>query len=458
MKKVLFCFCACLAFVFSSCGNKGALEDLLKTVPKTTKFAMVIDLTTINEKLNAEDGKSLQGLISSSFGSQMDPQAKAILSDESSINFNAPAVVFEFNEQPVVSFYVKNETDFIKFSGEQGETLTKKDGIYVNSAEDLYLKDGQVWVARLSPSIVKNFSNLKKDNSFMSLKIADKMLDAGADVATGINISELGSIYDREAAQFVAALNLLFDDPQYAIATADFEKGKMMATLDVLNGKGDPSACAIHPANIDIASLSEFQAKGEVFGAIGIDTEFMQQVVSKIQAIGAPPAITTLLNTLEGNIVFSFDVSSYVNYMNNLYSYYDSYDSSTPSMPSFAVQFTFKSPGDAHQAVSLFSNDIPTGFNLQTNGNKVTLSCGNPMGVPITAVADYFKNASMGVAFTSQSMSNPKMQMLKDFITGGYLVWKNNGKGLSLELKLDTKKDQNSLITFFKLGSLAATM
>lgn len=500
MKKILFYTFAVMAVMLASCGGNKGLESVLETVPKDTKGLAIADLNNINEKLKSEGEVTLQDLLMRSFGSEMNRVGKALLGEDSPIDFNAPAIFFESNEEPVFTFFVKGEKDFINFLEEEADMkLKERDGMYVDSDKVVFLSGNQAWVCpsgNLKVSDIRKFKELKKEKSFMSLKVAPKLLEGESDIMTYVNLSELGMIRDMEVSQAVSMLNLVFDDPKYAVSRMNFDTGKFVADLNVFNTKGEPAECAMHPAKIDLPSLNSFPGKGDVFGAIGIDSRLMGQITSKMQAF-APKEALDAINNIDGNIVFSLDISSAIEYNNRRYSYYDDYDydygygeeiisfegdsvmyaveaidetigdledivltrTKKYDGPKFAVQVSYKNAADAGKVASQFQDLIKSeGYTMEVLGNKIYIAGGSPSGVSISTVSNEFEGASAGIAFVMEKISDPKVQMLSDYIKGAFLVWKGDNNDLSLQFTIDTKEGVNSLVTFMKLGSVASKM
>lgn len=458
MKKTIFCLFAAVAVILSSCGgNKSAIEKILKTVPKSSQGVFVADLPGINDKLKSDGHENIQQLLLNNLGSKMDPEAKSLLNEDSPIDFESPAVGFEFNNQLVFSFYVTSQDamkDYMK--SKRNKTFSEQNGVLVCSDGFTYMKDNQVWTAnRLSASEVKTFANLSKDKSFLANAASSKLLEDDSDVAVCLSIGGLG--YDSETAQAVAALNLFFDDPTYAVGSLNFEKGKVVGSFDVLNSKGQIATCAVHPAEINVSALKSFPGRGDMFVALGINSELMQQITSKIQNMGIPANVLSALDAIDGNVVMSLDLSSVLAYQMSSYNYY-SEDMQSPSMPQFMVQIPFKSAENAQSIQNMLNMMGASGPDIAVIGNALTISSGVPNGAQISEVADDFKGACAGVAIVTQYISNPQVKLVSQLIKGADIMWKNSSKGLSIDFTIDTKEGENSLATFVKLSALGYNM
>lgn len=461
MKKFIFCLFAAVAVILSSCGgNKSAIEKILKTVPKSSQGVFVTDLPGVNDKLKSDGYESLQQLLLNNMGSNMDAEAKSLLNEDSPIDFNSPGVGFEFNDQMVVSFYVTSQEAMKNYmKNKQNATFSEQNGVLVCSDGFTFMKDNQVWVCnRLSASEVKTFANLDKDKSFLSNPASAKLLEEDSDIAACLSIGGLS--YDSESAQAVAALNLFFDDPTYVVGSVNFEKGKAVGSLEVLNSKGQIASCAVHPAEINVSALKEFPGKGDFFLVLGIDSQLMKQITSKIQNMGIPANVLSALDGIDGNVVMSVDVSSFLAYnqMDSYGYYFEDVESPSVPSPQFMIQVPFKSAEDAQSIQNMLNMIGSAGLNLFVSGNSLTVSSGVPEGAPISEVADDFKGACAGIAILTKYISDPKVQLVNQLVKGADIMWRNSSKGLSIDFTIDTKEGENSLVTFVKLSALGSNM
>lgn len=442
----MFCLFAAMALVLTSCGG-SSVDKILNTVPKDSEATIAFDLKSINSKVSA-DGENLADLIKSAFGDQMDSTAKFFLGEDSPLDFDSPVVLFAFKNGPVLTFYVKDAASFRSaMEKECNLSMLESKGIWASSGRpQVFMADKQVWMrlegSNLEVSDISRFADLSKDKSILALDAADKVFSDGGDISMLVNLSSVG-LYDRDFAQFMAALQLAFDNPSYIGANVSFEKSKALAEATILDSKGKVSKMSVDLGKIDIGKLKKFGGSGNLFGAIAIDPDNLKQAVGQAGAMGMPPAVSRILESLSGNIAFAGDALSFSGY---------------GVSPQFTVSVGFKNESAAGSCLSFLNSDLPSGVSLRTDGKDLIATSGQPSGVSIKEVADDFSGASFGMAVVTSAFSDPKISMISKFIPGAYFVVKPKSGGLQLELVVKTEEGKNSLTTFFKLAKLASTM
>lgn len=505
MKKILFCLCGVMAMVLASCGGKGtSLEDMLQTIPKDSKGFAVLNLKSLNDKLKADNAdQSLQSLINGAVGNQMPKELKNFLGEDSPVDFEGPMVVFETNQNPVISFYVKDEKDFRDMLEKEFDIkLKKNDGIYEGREEDTYIyqKDKQVWICPgtdLSAKDIKKLYDQKEDDSVLSYPAIGKVMESDADMIGMANLAELKSMrVNRDFSQMMAGLNLVFDDPDILLVSANFDNGKATSTVGIYTAKGEPSKFAFQPAQINMQSLQSFPGKGDVFAAIGIDSQFMNTILSKIDSFIYDREQKAILASLQGNIVFSMDLSAILNGEFGLagprydYAYdYDEWDDTPlavdsmkmayadtvaaddifaepyPSTrdyngPAFTVQAGFKSPSDAQRAANYINGQMNSTAQTSVNveGSNLIISAGTQSGASIGKVASLFNGAYGGMVSLTENIKMPQVQMVSDLVKSFSIMLKPEGNGITINTQVETKEGQNALVTFFRLGAMAASL
>ena len=442
MKKLVFGLFAALMVMMSSCGGSKEVQKILTTIPRDTKAAIVVDFAKINEKLDKEGSGSLQELIISAFGNEMDAEARYFLGDESPIDFNSSAVFFEFNEEGVYTFYVKDPKVFRDALVEKCDmSLIEKDGVWCDEDNKIFQLDNQVWVAisryTLSASDVKDLASLSDSKSIMDLEAAKKMVDRNGDISFLGNLNAIGSS-NREFAQMMMGLNMSFDDPAYVEADINFEEGKVVGSATILNSKGKIAKCAVSPSKIDMGELKSFSGRGNAFLAFNVNASMMDQALSKVRNMGIPEMVTDILGSLDGEIVISGDIATIGS-----------------SVPSIDAMVTFDNASNASKYASMANAILPEGISLRADGRKMFLSIGNASGAGIESVADKFNGSAGGFAILLDQIPDPKVSVVSEFISAASIISKPAGDGVEMELNIDTKPGQNSLVTILKFAGMA---
>lgn len=443
MKKTILWMLALVMIAMASC-SKDSDSEILKTVPQNAGMVYLVNLPAINEKLKADGEAPISELLEATFGHQMEKEMKFFLGEDSPVDLDASMVFFFIDRNPVFSLYVKDEKGFRSALEDQmGITLKETNGVWSAPNGVIYQIGNQVWFtggySDITDVEIKKFSTLDKEKSILNLDAAKNLADKGSDVCMILNVNRLSSI-DRDFANSAMALNMAFDDPNYITAFVNFDKGEVNGELTVLDSKGKPSALAFKPAKINVSKLKNYTGQGNVFVAMGIDPKVMSALLSKLQGFGLPSEVTSILGTLDGNIVISFDATTLQN------SYGD---------PSMDMLFTFDSADNASRFAGQMASQAGSNVTYNIQGNEVLFSTGQIASFHIGNLASRFDGATLGIVANFENMGGLSSVAVSNFIKNASLMCHNDGEGIKIELKAETLKDKNSLATLIRLAGIA---
>lgn len=468
MKKSLFFLLAAIVALLPSCskngGYDGSLEEVFRQIPKDSKMVVVINYKAIHDILTSSKDYTLQELVEDAMGRKEAEKVLAFIGEDSPIDSEAPTVLFEKDDTAVLTFFVTDEKKTAKlFDDELDLSLKEKNGYWSDEDDRCFMMDNQVWFvlnyrSDFTANEIKKMKDQDVEKSFASLDVAKRLSESKSAYAAIVNLDEMGEM-DRDIAQFMLAMNAVFDDPQYIEAYMDFKEGEIKCNASVLNRKCQPATCAIHPVKISQEDLKGFAGKGSFFGAIGLDPNIVNQIINKLQSFSGSfsgdrdfdEQIKSIARTIDGTVVVSCDFSpTKTKTYNEEWDYYETND------PTYTVMVPFKSASDASEAyawLSHFFNSEYEVFYIKAAENKLYIS--NAMtsdGASVSSVADMFNDACVGIAALNQGIA--EFEMFAKYIRAGSLVWKTKDKGLSLELTIEMKEGQNALITICEVAKM----
>lgn len=441
MKNIAISIFSAFLFILCSCSSKEA-SDLFKSVPKDSAFLAVVNVESISKKMESTNADFWQTISGVTQGKKL-PKEINVLSDKNSgIDYSMPILIFDRKGTSVLTFMIKDESAFKECLKKEGIKLSSKDGIDTNSEHTVFISDKQGWFASDYPELsiddIKLFKALDEESSMLSLQSVGELMEGKEDLACIISFVFLME-NDLMASKSSLMLNMLFDTPRYIEAKFNFNTGNLEGVFSVLNDKGATSSCSIKPAKINIAALKEFQAKGEVFFAIGTDSQLMEMIASQLRNFPVlPPEALDALKNIDGNIVFATSAE-----------HYEDRD------PNVSMQITFNSPLAAENGRELVDDILGGTEDLQVSvaGKSLSFSAGAPSeGSSIGSVAAQFDGASLGTVALPSFLEKTVDPSVASVIKGFSLMGKVDGDNLQFHLTLNTTPGQNSLVALSKLN------
>lgn len=443
MKKLLFLLVAVLTVSLASCSSDDT-DKMLKTVPKDTKVLVIVNTKQLTEKLG-KDGKEVleetfEKAIKGSRGEARDLM-EFLTSEDSQIDFSQPIIFFENNNSLMITLMVKNEKKFREGLDKEGgrKLIDKKDGYWATSDGNTFMHKKQVWFTSTYPEVtvkdIKKLVELKEGKTAADIEYVAEVLEKSNDVSMLINLS---SVYENAGREARIVANMIMDDPAYISGSLNFEESKVAIEAMVLDSKFKPAKLGFKLSEINTSALKNFQGKGNMFGAVGLSSATMNQVVDQINSITTLPyEFNSLLRNIDGNLAAS--------------AYMPSYDSNGPS--SWAVMISFRDAASAQQAADLLSEadlDFGNYGNVFAQGNQVYIMTANQQGSTIDSSLKNLEGAYAAGYFNASGLSSAKAQGIEKLLSGLNLKLVPDGDGLKVQFYVDTKGDQNALITILE--------
>lgn len=280
-----------LGVCLDSCSGNKDKKKLFETIPASTSGVMIVNLNEAMNQLEikAEDGEvsycsELSEVLSMADISKKDMKVidKVVAGVAMTMK---TAVVFEYDEEPWVSFFVDDQDDFIKMLEEETDaSFDKEDGGYM-VWKDIAIKDDQVWITeKLDTETISKFLDLEDEDKFSNKyeKITEEL--CADDLFSGyfVDFKLVNTIAkragDSDIAQFNVGLGILFDDAKYLYCTNKLNASGTSGEMRILNSKLEAAKFNLPMATIDAQSLSMLNNEAPVIAAVAIDKELIQQI------------------------------------------------------------------------------------------------------------------------------------------------------------------------------------
>ena len=438
--KRLFSILGVIMLLLTSCGG-GGRDALLSTIPSDTRFCVVIDLNRMSSKLDEQAKATLKDFVDKAAANGK--RGADLFGDDSQVDFSVPMILFEYHNSTLLTFRIKNEDKFRKSVEENDGVSFSNTGAILASDDDKIFIDGkQVWISLAYPNPeaadIAVLSQLKKDDSVLGLECASQ-LGSDDDISGLVNIDK--SLQDSWNRSYRMALNMAFDDPAFLVWHTDFKKDKMESEITVVNYKGKPAPFALKTSKINTDKLSKFTGRGNLFGAISLDSDLVRNLIKQIRGFTSlAPDQEEMLMSLDGNVAFS----AYLNDVNSSPEY-------------LTLMLTFKNKDAARKAADLMTDNFgnPEDMKIFTDDNRLYMMTAAQKGEQISSVISDFKNANIAIAITPEFGTAFNGSANQNF-DGASLRLTDNGDGVKILIDLKSKGDSNSLSSLIKtlLGNL----
>lgn len=440
MKKLNFILFGLLVCLLASCGGGNPAERLLGGVPKDSKYIMVIRAQELAAKAAADPEAALQ-LTQLMDSAGFDARTKYFLSQEFIEALSSPIVIFENDYAYISTFYVADPKAFrAGFEQAAGQEFTEGDGLLSLADNTAFMKGDQVWLTGSYPAVkadeILSLLALKGGESASGIDYVASMIREDDDVSLVANTDLLGSRFSTSYPQFV--INMLFDDATYIAATVDFEEGQVESALQVLNGKFKPAKRSVNLSQIDTGRLSSFPGRGNFFLATAVDSKLMGKLVETLKkTFNLPSDIRNMMKDIEGNVVFSANTLPVLG----------------PG-EQYALMFSFNSEEAAGKCVAELNplvSRFGAGASITVEGRDVCIKTDAQQGRQISAVAEDFRGATLGMAFISPEPAPGEALNPGRLFRGFQLTMKDADKSARIDIEVKTEEGTNSLASFIKL-------
>lgn len=443
MKNLLFTF-FCLALMALGSCSKPSSEELLKTVPATTRFLAVVNQEKLSASLNSKESlslvaSSLDRITSQRGGASGPSKWTAILDGESGIDTECRIVVFEYKNATLFTFMVKDAGKFRDhLASKAGTALVENKGVWCDGGNTVFMKGNQAWITSGYPTLhstdILLLCSLKDSESILTLSTVAEMADSDNDIDYICNLAEM-SKWDMINPQTALAYNLAFEDVVYASGFMNFLQAHAEGEMNLLNSQGQPARRALSLSKINMNAINSFNGKGNVFFATSLDPKVVGMVVDQLKNMPfMPEEYITTLQQIDGTIVFSTNLNEIAN-----------------NTPDFSMAISFGSPEAAQQnleTVKSFLPSISPEATATAEANMIMLKSGQQEGSSISSFKKEFEGSNLTLVYLPSS--SPDEKPVADNIKQLTLRETDNGESAKFTIRIDTK-GQNSLNALLRL-------
>lgn len=378
MKKSLFLL-GLLTLLLASCRGVDT-ADLLGSVPKDTKYFIILNTKKLGPQLDSRD---LEELLGRGFNEKW----SFLTSDGSGVDFTAPVVAFEYNRALITSLCLKDEKAFIGGIEEAtASRFSEEAGVRVCASNTVFVKDGRAWITAEYPEVtaadIAMLLQLKEAESVLAIEAAAKLADSKKGMVSFINLDKTFTGFGSSNPRLY--LNMIFDDLSYITAATDFDGNEAQCEVRFLNYKSEPSPLAFKAPALKSSAIEAFPGRGNLFAALGVTPDIMHSLLSRLKTFFPVPAeVQECLEQLDGEMIISMDAT-------------DKFTDPT----GYSLMLTFKSSSAADKGAQLMRSLAST-FGLQakvyTDGKRLYALMDTSAEGSVKDFAGYFQGASLGV-------------------------------------------------------------
>lgn len=326
MKKRLFSLIAFsgifISLILSSCsGNSTAdTRELLATIPSDVSFVAVANLKAVIEDAGAKvDGssvkidKKLSEKLAAADSAAFLPRFISYIS-EGGVDPSVAAVFQEGYNSFAAGFLADTDKFKTVVEKEFGSKFATDGDIA--TCGNVAVSANRFWVCissrnTINPSDIKHFMSLSDKQSIISSKSADAALSdmdhdiqAWGDIKGVLNAAGLD--FGSKAAATMA-IETIFDDAESMVWTADFEKGRFMASGQVMNSKGGLAKFNFPTSEIDLSVIRKIEGDKNSVVAVAIPSKLIKSLEEQTKSKGASMIgmLLPMLSSLDGTTVYT---------------------------------------------------------------------------------------------------------------------------------------------------------
>lgn len=316
MRLTLICLLMLVLPALNSCQKETAdTRDLLATVPSSSGIVAGINLKSILEKAGCKvDGTDITPgkEVTAWIDSQKDVKdsnrraLKLILDGESGIDPSV-AVFFMDAYNSYVTVSLADTKKFEEFVASQSGEQFEDAGDGVRTCGNIAVKGAQAWVCvssnnTIDAKAVANYANLGDNQSFMKNEFSSKIATMTTDVVGWGDIksfSKQGFSFNQlsSASMF---MNAVFEDASALSFDLDFQKGKTVASVSVLNTKGENAKYLLPTSKVDLSTVESLGEHAELVIALTITKDFTK----KLEKIGGSmlSSVIETIKSIDGTV------------------------------------------------------------------------------------------------------------------------------------------------------------
>ncbi len=294
----IMCLACGLLLVMNSCIRKETMDvsDLVKTVPSSASMVAAVNLHSLIEKTGGkikgseiEPGKELKSFAASGKLSEI----KEVLGSLKGIDPEG-LIYFKDAYDNYVTFLLSDTHAFMEsISSESGSSFEENDGVSV--CGNVAINGAQAWINMSSNNVdvraIKNYSSLNESQSFFSNPMGSKFVETTDDVVLWSLLKELGTsgysvpvLGDLTSAKMFSGM--VFENPDASLFTLNFEKGKMVAEMSVLNSKGEQAKYLLPADKIDVDQLKTLASGADVVVGVSVPKSLVKKVNKMASSFG----------------------------------------------------------------------------------------------------------------------------------------------------------------------------
>lgn len=319
MRLTLICLLMLVLPALNSCQKETAdTRDLLATVPSSSGIVAGINLKSMLEKAGCKvEGSDITPgtEVTAWIERQKDVKdsnrraLKLILDGESGIDPSV-AVFFMDAYNSYVTASLADTKKFEEFVASQTGEQFEDGGDGVRICGNVAIKGAQAWVCvssnnTIDAKAVANYANLGDNQSFMKNEFASKIATITADVVGWGDIkafSKQGFSFNQlsSASMF---MNAVFEDASAFSFNLDFQKGKTVGSVSVLNTKGENAKYLLPTSKVDLSTVKSLGDQAELLVAMTITKDFTK----KLEKIGGAmlSSITEMIKPIDGTVALA---------------------------------------------------------------------------------------------------------------------------------------------------------
>lgn len=307
--------------LMASCSSdhEADVRGMLQTVPGDASMVAVLDLKSMLEKAGCDvkgsevkPGKELAKAVEDSGNAEFKESLTRL--QQGGVEPSA-AVFFMEGYGAYLTGFLSDTDKFKTYVGkESGETFRQEDGLDV--CGNVAVAGDRFWVCvnshnTINAKDVLHFNSLSEKQSILSNDIVAALQDPGHDIAgwgdikgclnsVGMDFSSRAAVTMAVEAMFVDAVELKWN--------VDFEKGKMLADINVLNPKGGIAKFNFPASGIDEATVSAIGGTADGVVALAASQEMVRKLKEETGGKGFSVIgfLAGIISCVDGTCAMSF--------------------------------------------------------------------------------------------------------------------------------------------------------
>ncbi|MDE6228112.1 MAG: DUF4836 family protein [Muribaculaceae bacterium] len=404
--KGLFCALVALCALLPSCNKKepSDVSSLLSTVPSSAGVVVGIDLRSVLEKAGCKvDGSDItpgkeveEWLAGNNTNGPKGEMLRMFLNGESGIDPEG-AVLFVDAYNFYATAMLADTGKFISFVEEKsGNKFSEAEG-GVKVCGNVAVNGAQMWMAPnasgIDPRAIKNYSSLSEGQNFLSKNVSAPIASMEKDIVAWGETGTLAKYYLSfgDLATFNLIVGALFDNPTSLAMSVDFQEGKAMGELKVLNDKGNTAKFLLPTKKIDVDLVKGLGGQADVVVAGNITKDFSKKVEKMLSSFGGGMFDNYIkpLSQIDGTVAVELGVRQ------------------NGELP---INGVVQTDGDPNPDVMNFIAQFGT---TRKDGNSVRFSKGEMNGnLKVEDEASEMKGAWLGIAYSTGSDSKWNLSSL----------------------------------------------